>query len=313
MRKKKQTSIQGVLLLLLTALIWGCSFVSQSLGMEHVGAFTFNGIRTVMGAFVLVPFVIAGRRGLSKVKRDWTDYEHSVHIDGMIEEIKYGLILGIVFFVASNLQQFAFYYSTAGKIAFITAFYIFFVALFGMFLGKKITRLKWLSVVFALVGLFYLCITPGDMLNINKGDILALLCALAYAVHILLIERFVEEADSITLSCVQFFVAGIMSCICMFIFEAPTIEAIKGAALPLLYAGVLSCGIAYTTQMIGQKYAEATVASILMSMESVFAVIAAAIVLHETLIGREIVGCAVMFGSIVLSQVADKIDQHYGW
>ncbi|MCQ2492384.1 MAG: DMT family transporter [Lachnospiraceae bacterium] len=313
MRRKKQTSIQGVLLLLLTALIWGCSFVSQSLGMEHVGAFTFNGIRTVMGALVLTPIIIVGRRGLSRAKRDWTDYEHSVHMDGIIEEIKYGLVLGVVFFIASNLQQFAFYYSTAGKIAFITAFYIFFVALFGMLIGKKVSRLKWLSVAFALVGLFYLCITPGDMLNINKGDILALLCALAYAVHILLIERFVEEADSITLSCVQFFVAGIMSCICMFIFEQPSMDAILSAAGPLLYAGILSCGIAYTTQMIGQKYAEATVASILMSMESVFAVIAAAIILHETLIGREIVGCAVMFASIILSQVADKIAENYGW
>ncbi|MDY5122772.1 MAG: DMT family transporter [Treponema sp.] len=297
-----KSQIKGVLLLLLTSLIWGISFVSQSVGMESVDAFTFMGIRTLMGATVLLPFIIV-RDNITK--KNMTKEELTERKANDKKTIKYGIIIGIFLCIATNLQQFAFYYSTAGKIAFITAMYMFFVPLVGLFFKKKVPLSTWLCIAAGVWGLFLLCVNPSEFGKFNKGDILALICALFFCFQILLIERFAPSCDGVKLSCVQFYTSGIITAILMFIFEKPEWKAIKSAAIPLLYSGIMSCGIAYTLQVVGQKYCEATIASLAMCMESVFAVLASAMLLHEKLSGREITGCAIMFAAIVTTQLVD--------
>ena len=178
-----------------------------------------------------------------------------------------------------------------------------------MFLKKKSAALTWISIFIGLIGLFLLCINPAELTNINLGDILALICAIFYAVQIMLIDKFVEDGKTsgVQLSFMQFFVAAIISIVAMFIFERPVIADIKTAAPSLLYSGIMSCGIAYTLQIVGQKHASPVVASLLMCLESVFAVIAAAIILKEGLLPRELAGCIVMFSAIILSQVSETI------
>lgn len=289
----RRTKPQGVILLLITAIIWGSSFVAQSIGMQSIDAFTFTGIRTTLGVIFLLPFTLIINKGF--------DLRGST--------LKKGLILGIVFSIAQNFQQFAFYYSTSGKIAFITSFYMFFVPLFSViFLRKKIAVFTWISIFIGLIGLFLLCINPSELTNINLGDILALICAVFYAVQIMLIDKFTEDNISgVQLSFMQFFVAAIISIVAMFIFEHPVIADIKTAAPSLLYSGIMSCGIAYTLQILGQKKASPVVASLLMCLESVFAVISAAIILHENMLPRELAGCLIMFGAIILSQVSESL------
>ena len=299
-----KTQFKGVVLLLLTALIWGSSFVAQSVGMESIEAFTFNGIRTLMGAAFLLPFIIVKDRITG---RKMTQSQLDARKKVTRNTIRYGIMLGLVFCLASNFQQFAFYYSTSGKIAFVTALYMFFVPLLGLFLKKRVSFIMWICIMFGFIGLYFLCIDPSNVGAINKGDILAFICSIFYAVHILTVERISPVVDGVKLSCVQFIVSGTISCLLMFIFETPRIEAIRTAVIPLLYSGIMSCGFAYTFQIVGQKYTEATVASLLMCMESVFAVITAAIILHESLTWRESLGCIIMFAAIVISQVSDQL------
>ena len=233
----RRTKPSGIICLLITAVIWGSSFVAQSIGMQSIDAFTFTGIRTFLGVLFLLPFTLIINKGFDFRKKT----------------LRAGLILGIVFSFAQNFQQFAFYYSTSGKIAFITAFYMFFVPLFSViFLRKKIAVLTWLSIITGLVGLFFLCIDPSDLTSVNLGDVLALICAIFYAVQIMLIDKFLDDGvNGIQLSFMQFVVAGTLSVAAMFIFEHPDIANIKTAAPSLLYSGIMSCGIAYTLQIVG--------------------------------------------------------------
>ena len=301
---KQKTQWKGVVMLMLTALIWGSSFVAQSVGMESVGAFTFNGIRTLMGAIVLLPFILIR----DKIQTRSMTAEQVKDRKAMDKKtFRYGLVLGVVFCAACNFQQFAFEYSTSGKIAFITALYMFFVPLFGLFLKKRVPWLTWVCVVFGFIGLYFLCIGPDGLGGVNRGDLRALVCSVFYAVHILLIEKFASDVDGIKLSFVQFVVSGVITCILMFIFETPQMSAILTAIVPLLYSGIMSCGLAYTFQIVGQKYTEATVASLIMCMESVFAVLAGALILHELLSDREIVGCVIMFVAIIVSELSEFI------
>ena len=305
MSANTQTSLKGVVILLMTALIWGTSFVSQSVGMESVDAFTFMAIRTLLGATVLLPVILI--RDMKAVKK-MDENQRKEHKEVNKKSIKYGILLGLAICPATNFQQFAFYYSTAGKIAFITAMYMFFVPLVGLFFKKRIPVVTWICVVLGFVGLYFLSFAAGSGFgNINKGDILAFVCAIFFCIQILMTEKFVAKCDGIKLSCIQFYTSGLITLILMFIFEKPQWTAIKSAAIPILYSGILSCGVAYTLQIIGQKYCEATIASLLMCMESVFAVLSAAIIIHETLTGREILGCVIMFGAILLSQISDII------
>ena len=310
----RKTTPKGIFMLLLTALIWGSSFVAQSLGMEKIEAFTFNGIRTLIGALFLLPLVILRRNAKKKrlIMSGLSPENVKAKMKTSKRQIKYSIVISLVFFLACNFQQFAFYYSTAGKIAFITALYMFFVPLFGSFLGKKVRILTWISIIIGFVGLFLLCINPEDMTDINLGDILATICAIFYSFHILIIERMSdmtekehEPIDGVEISFTQFLISGTLTIILMFIFENPDIHNIIAAGKPILYAGIMSCGVAYTLQIVGQKYTEATVASLLMCMESVFAVITAAIVLNEKMTFQEILGCVIMFTAIILSQIAE--------
>ena len=296
----QKTQFNGVFLLLLTAFIWGVAFVAQSEGMEHIDAFSFSGIRMVFGVCVLLPFIIVRDKMQNKKLPD--DKKIKLFDKKLLV---CGGLLGVVFFFACNLQQFAFYYTGAGKIAFITALYMFFVPLFGLCFKKRVPWLTWVCVAFGFVGLWFLCIDPANLGGINVGDLLAMGCAVFFAVQILMIEKFAQQIDGVKLSCMQFLVAGTMSCICMFVFENPSLPAIGNAIVPLLYAGVMSCGIAYTLQIVGQKYTESTIASLIMCMESVFAVLASALLLNEVMTTREVIGCVVMFVAIILSQLSE--------
>ena len=290
----RKTTPKGIILLLITAIVWGSSFVAQEIGMKSIDAFTFTGIRTTLGAIVLIPVVLIVNKGFDLRK----------------STLKAGLILGIVFSTAQNFQQFAFYYSTSGKIAFITAFYMFFVPLFSVFLGKKIRILTWCSIILGLAGLFLLCINPSDMTKINLGDVLALICAVFYSFQIMLIDKFTEkDISGVQLSFMQFVVAAAISIAAMFIFEHPVIADIKTAAPSLLYSGIMSCGVAYTFQIVGQKHANPVVASLLMCMESVFAVLAAALILHQGMSLKEGAGCIIMFVAIILSQLSETLSR----
>lgn len=300
----QKTQLRGVLVLLAVAFIWGSSFVAQSVGMESVEAFTFNGIRTLMGAAVLLPFILI--RDKIQARRPDAPSPAARRAANRKVVIS-GAILGVVLCGASNFQQFAFNYSTSGKIAFITAFYMLFVPIFGLVIGKRVPAVTWGCVVMGTVGLYFLCIGPDGLTGINFGDVLSLICAVIYAVHILLIEKLAPEVDSIKLSCMQFAVSGTISCILMFIFETPRMSAILACMVPLLYSGIMSCGFAYTFQIVGQKYTESTVASLLMCMESVFGVLCSAVLLKETLSPRETLGCVIMFAAIILSQVGEQI------
>ena len=299
-----KTSLKGVLLLLLTAFVWGISFVAQSEGMESVDAFTFQGVRTLLGSLVLVPVILIKNRGASKnLSDDEKQEKRKLNKKTWI----YGTILGLFLCGATNFQQFAFYHSTAGKIAFITAMYMFFVPIVGLFFRKRIPLITWLCIILGFIGLYFLSISSEGFSSINKGDIQTLICAFFFTGQIMLVDKFAPQCDGVKLSCIQFFVSGLISSILMFIFETPELSAIKAAALPILYSGIMSCGVAYTLQIIGQKYCEATIASLLMCLESVFATLAAAVLINEKLTGREILGCVIMFTAILITQISDIV------
>lgn len=295
----RKTTPKGFIILLLTAIIWGSSFVAQSIGIKSVDAFTFMAARTTLGTLVLLPVILIMNGGIRNL------------IDK--KTLKAGAMLGVVLAIAQNLQQFAFYYSTSGKIAFLTAFYMFFVPILGFFLGKKISTATWASIFLAIVGLFLLCVNPDELSVINMGDILAICCAIVYAVQIMMIDKFTEEdIDGIRLSFTEFLFAALISSVLMLIFEKPTLEGLTGAAPAILYSGIMSCGIAYTLQVIGQKHASPVVASLLMCMESVFAAIAGWLVLKEALTAKELAGCIIMFIAIIISQVSESISMQNG-
>lgn len=300
--KKKQFS--GVLILLLTAFIWGSAIVAQSIGMEKISAFTYTTFRSLFALAVLIPFIVI--RDAYKQRR-LSSEKLTVHKRGKKKALIYGSMLGVVLFFGMNLQQFAFKYTTSGKIAFITALYMIFVPLMGHFLGKKIAPVTWVSVLVATAGLYFLSIGQGGFSAVNIGDVMTLLCALFFAVHIVLIDKFAAEAESVTLSAMQFLVTGLISAALMFIFERPSAADIKGALLPLLYSGVLSSGLAYTLQIVGQKRTEPTVASLIMCTESVFGVLSAMVVLKEFPTVRETVGIVLMLIAIIGAQFQGRL------
>ena len=303
---KGKTQLKGVLMLLLTAFVWGTSFVAQSVGMERIEAFTFNGIRTLMGAAALLPYLLA-RDLISAKKQRRTPAGRAAFRAEKKKLFFPGMCMGLALCAAGNVQQFAFKYTTPGKIAFITAFYMFFVPVLGLFIGKRVRWVTWGCVFLGVVGLYFLCVTDEGFSSVNRGDLLALGCSVLFAVHILVVEHFSGFTDSIALSFIQFTTSGLITVCLMFIFEKPDPAEINAAILPLLYSGVMSCGVAYTFQVVGQKYTESTLASILMCMESVFGVLSSAVLLRQMLTGREIAGCAIMFAAIIISQFSDRI------
>ena len=300
----RKTQFRNSLLLLLAAIIWGVAFVAQSVGMEYVGPFTFNAVRSLIGGIVLIPCILLlgkmnGEKNVNLLPEN--QVERKTLLIG-------GTMCGLFLCAASNLQQIGIMYTTVGKAGFITACYIVLVPILGIFLGKKTGISIWFSVLLAVIGLYLLCMT--DSLSFGKGDLFVLGCAVLFAGHILVIDYFTALVDGVRMSCIQFFVSGLISSVFMFLFENPTIQAIWEAKLPILYAGVLSCGVAYTLQIVGQKDMNPTVASLILSLESCISVLAGWLILRQTLSGRELIGCVVMFGAILIAQMPERKTQN---
>lgn len=304
----KKTSWKSPMLLLLTAVIWGVAFVAQSVGMDYVGPFTFNFVRCIIGGAVLIPCIFL----LDSLKRkEAASGKTSGRTDNIAsgawrqkELFVGGVCCGVALFVASNLQQFGIQYTTVGKAGFITALYIVLVPLIGIFLKKTAGVKIWISVFLAVAGLYLLCITEG--FSIGMGDFLVLLCAAVFSVHILIIDYFSPKVDGVRMSCIQFFVCGLLSGVGMLLCEQVSLGAILQAWMPILYAGVMSCGVAYTLQIVGQKGMDPTVASLILSLESVVSVLSGWLLLGQTLSLREFGGCILMFAAIILAQLPDK-------
>lgn len=291
---------KNFILLFLTALIWGVAFVAQSVAMDYIGPYTFNAVRSLLGGIVLVPCVfLFGQKKKSVIDEDPSK---GTAIDRPGDMITGGLLCGIMLFLSTTLQQVGIQYTTVAKAGFITALYIILVPILGIFLKKRVSFQIWISVVIAIIGLYLLCMKGSFYLG--QGDFLVLLCSLCFALHILVIDHFTDKVNGVKLSCIQFFVSGLLSSILMFLFEAPAISAIFSAWLPIVYGGVFSSGIAYTLQIIGQKGTDPTIASLILSLESVVSVLAGWIILGQSLTPREILGCLLMFGAIILAQVA---------
>lgn len=297
--KKQSVNLKSSLILLLTAAIWGVAFVAQSVGMDYVGGFTFNMVRCIIGAVVLLPVIWFLNRG--KAPKTLSAEEKAAEKKTLITG---GVCCGIFLCLASNFQQFGIKYTTVGKAGFITACYIVIVPILGLFLKKKCTPFIWAAVVLAVIGLYLLCIKDG--FSIGRGDILVMICAVLFSFHILVIDYFSPKADGVKLSCIQFLVAGILSGIPAFLLEKPQLSSICAAWMPILYAGVMSCGVAYTLQIIGQKDMNPTVASLILSLESCISVLAGWIILKQNLSTREFLGCVIMFGAIILAQLPQK-------
>ncbi|SCZ79446.1 DMT family transporter [Acidaminobacter hydrogenoformans] len=292
--KKKMS---GELMLMLTALIFGVSFVAQRAGMAHVGPFTFNGIRSLIGTVVLIPvMVLMDRQKKADVPAEVTDAKASKK-----NLLVGGLWCGLVVFISSSLQQAGMIYTTAGKAGFITALYIVIVPILGLFLKKKVRPILWVSVLLATAGLYLLSVKEG--FSIGWGDFLILLSAVGLSVHIILIDHFSPKTDPVKLTSLQFLVSGVISLPFMFTFETVSWAGIMDSKIPILYAGVLSCGVAYTLQTIAQKRTEPTVTSLILSMESVIALIAGILILGESISVRETMGSIILFSGILLAQL----------
>ena len=293
-------------LLVLTALIWGTGFVAQSAGGDAIGAFSFNSIRMLVGAAALLPVIkLLDKTGLNK-KKEQTARDKKNTVIG-------GVCCGVILTVASNFQQQGITMGTsAGKAGFITACYIVFVPIIGILVGKKISIKIIAGVGLTVIGLYMLCMN-GET-GIQKSDLVVLMCSVCYAVHIMVIDRFSPKADGVRMSCIQFLVCGLLTALPMIIFEIAPLgigvwrsyfNSIE-AWVSILYAGILSCGVAYTLQIVGQVGVEPTLASMLLSLESVFSVISGRILLHQYLGIKEIMGCALIFVAIILTQLPDK-------
>ena len=279
-------TLRANILLILAALFWGSTFVAQSIGADYLAPFAFQGIRCIAGALLLLPVIaIFDKFGL---KGTWRDKNLWIG----------GCLCGLVLFASTNLQQFGLSLgTTAGKSGFITALYIVLVPILELFLKKKPSRWVWLSVAMAVCGLYLLCM--DESFRLTLGDAMTLLCALCFSVHILVVDRFSPNTDPIRLSCIQFLVCGTLSVMAMLFTDIPTAKAIADCWLPLSYAAVFSCAAAYTFQIIAQRDTNPTVASLLMSLESVFA----CLLLHERLTFKETLGCVIMFCAVILAQL----------
>ncbi len=290
--------MRGNLMLLLTALIWGTAFVAQSAGMDHVQPFTYNGIRTLIGGLVLIPVILFFDKIKPESQRLSPEEQKLVNKNSLIG----GVCCGVVLAVASSLQQFGVSMTTAGKAGFITALYIVIVPLMGVFIKKKIPKIIWLCVAIAVAGFYLLCVKEG--FSVGTGDLLVLCCAFFFSIHIMVIDHFTAgKVDGVRMSCVQFLVAGVLAILCMFLFEEPSLASIWDARVSILYAGVMSCGVAYTLQILGQKDTDPTTATLLMSLESVFAALSGWVLLNESLSLKELFGCGLVFAAVILAQI----------
>ena len=287
--------IKSSLILLLTATIWGVAFVAQSVGMEYIGPFTFNAIRCVLGGLVLIPVILV----LKKKKETGAENQEKEDKKTLWAG---GIACGVILCIASNLQQFGIMEASVGKSGFFTALYIVMIPVIGIFIGKRPGIKLWFCVALAVVGMYLLCMKDGSF-TIERADIMLLLCALAFSFHILVVDYFSPKVDGVKMSCIQFFVCGVLSAVGMLFTETPDISNIQAAWLPLLYAGLLSCGVGYTLQIVGQKGINPVIASLIMSLESVISALAGWVILGQVLSPKEILGCVLMFVAIIITQI----------
>ena len=285
-------------LLFLTACIWGLAFVSQSKGMEYMDPFTFNGVRSLLGAGSLLVFLLIRSKitGKSLKNLDWK------------LTIKAGILCGIALTVASTLQQFGMVYTSVGKAGFITTLYIIFVPIAGILFQRKVPWIVWVAAAMAAVGMYLLCM--NESFSINLGDVLVFICAIFFTVHIMIIDYFSPKTDGVVISLIQFTVCGVVCMICAFIWGNPAWSQITSGISTLLYAGVMSCGVAYTLQIVGQNGVNPTVAALLMSLESVVATITGVIAFQigflkvdQTMTLRQVAGCVIVFSAVILVQL----------
>lgn len=290
---KKQ--LRGSLCLLMGTLIWGFAFIAQSVGMDYIGPFTFQAVRCALAALFLFPVsLLAERKRQIQFPHRWADPKLW----------KAGTICGIALFAASSLQQLGLVETEPGKAGFLTAMYIVIVPLLGMFLGRRPPKAALYSVFPAGLGLYLL--SCAGVSRISTGDLLLLGCASAFSVQILLIEKYAGELDGIRLNCIQALVVSVISIPFAVITEAVRLSSIIACWLPLSFAGILSMGVAYTLQIVGQRNLESSRASLIMSLESVFAALGGWVVLHERMLPREWLGCALVFSAVLLSQLPEK-------
>ena len=284
------------ILLLLTAAIWGFGFVAQRVGSQSIGAFTFNGIRFALGSISLIPLLIY----FNKRNKIHSDDDSTIEVPSK-KTILPGVLVGIALYAGATLQQIGLIYTTAGKAGFITGLYMVIVPIIGIFLGHKIGKSSWIGVGLAVVGLYLLSI--NENFSISYGDLLEVIGSVFWAIHILTIDYFSNKIEPLKLSCIQFATCSLLSLITALIFEQITISSILDALIPLLYSGLLSVGVGYTLQVVAQKNAKPSHTAIILSMESVFGAIGGALILGETMSNRGYMGCILILGGILVSQI----------
>ena len=297
----KTNTKRNSFLLFLTACIWGLAFVSQSKGMEYMDPFTFNGVRSLIGAGSLLVFILL-RAKLTKTSRQKINWPVT---------LRAGIFCGIALTIASTLQQFGIVHTTVGKAGFITTLYIIFVPMAGALFGKKPSKVVWVAAVMAAAGMYLLCMSEN--FSVNFGDVLILICALFFTVHIMVIDHFSPKTDGVIVSCIQFFVCGVICIIGALVWGNPAWSQIVSGVGTLLYAGVMSCGVAYTLQIVGQNGVNPTVAALLLSLESVVATVAGVIAYRMGFLGtdqsmtvRQVAGCIIVFLAVILVQLPQE-------
>ena len=293
-----KNKLRGILSLILATVIWGSAFIAQSVGMDHIGPMTFQAARCGLGAIFLVPVTFLFEPNKKAYIRNWTN-------PGLW---KTGFFCGCALFVAAGLQQIGLVYTSAGKAGFITAMYIVLVPILGLFYHKRPPMSAWLGVLLAVAGLYLLSCAGAT--QINTGDILMLGGALGFAVQITLVDTMAAELDGLRLNCIQALVCSLLSAVVMFFTETPSLSGLVSAALPIGYAGILSMGVAYSLQIVGQKHLEPTPASLIMSLESVFAALCGWLLLNEQMTEAELCGCGLVFAAVILSQLPEKKKTH---
>ncbi len=290
--------LRGNILLFITAFIWGTAFVAQRQGVEILDPCTYNGIRSFFGCMALMPVILF---------MDFKAKKNNTYVKDNPKLLALGgIVCGVILFLASTVQTAALIDADEGKAGFMTALYLIIVPILGIFIGKKIRPVVWLCVVFATLGLYFLCVKEGTRFSFDKSEILLLLCALIFAFHIMAVDYFSPRLNGVKLSFIQFLVVGLISLVYIVLIDKPQMSDIIKCALPIIYAGVFSSGIAYTLQIVAQKDTEPAVASIIMSMESLFALLAGIVVSGNQPGIREIIGCIFMLAAIILVELPEK-------
>ena len=304
--KENRKSIRSGFLLFLAASIWGAAFVAQSVGMDYMGPATFNAARFWIGGAVLVPVLaFRAKTGPAKTGAPESHAACPRNTGGRVRPAAGGICCGLALCVASLLQQIGLQETAVGKAGFLTTLYIVIVPLMGIFLGKRAGLKVWMAAAIALAGMYLLCLSgnANAAFAISRGDAFVLGGAVLFSVHILVVDHFSPGTDSVALSCIQFFTSGAICTILALLTETPSLSALAAGAIPVLYAGVLSCGVAYTLQVVGQKNVEPAAASLILSLESVVSVLAGWAILGQRLSGRELAGCALVFAAVILVQL----------